>query len=366
MSAPVIVTKWFGVFLCGEGHVRKYTLFEKGPKAIAEKLARVQRGDILPEEEQYAGRGVKVADARLSKLARPIVFDSSFIKAEAYGFTQELMQQVMVELGKLRTREPLSPDKGIVQAIRATDDLIETINIMSERIHEWYGLHFPELADYAADERYASLIARLGTREEVLKELQVELESVGAELKEEDVVIIRQFASSLFDLYTMKAALDAYIQKEMQANAPNLTALLSANLGARLISLAGGLHRLATLPAGTVQLLGAEKAMFMHLRSHKSPPKHGIIFQHPYIHKAPYWQRGKIARTIGAKAAIAARVDAFQGEFIGDKLQADLLKRVEEIKKKYPDPPKKERGPQPGNTSGRRPLPRGQYRRPSE
>lgn len=366
MSAPVIVTKWFGVFLCGEGQVRKYALFEKDPKEIAKKLAAVQRGEILPEETQFAGRGVHMADARLSKLGRPVVFDSAFVKAEDYGFSQELMQKVMVELGKLRTREPVSPDKGIVQAIRATDDLIETINIMSERIHEWYGLHFPELADYAADERYAGLIARLGTREEVLKELQVELESVGAEFNEEDIGIIRQFASALFDLYGIKSALDAYIQKQMQATAPNLTALLSANLGARLISLAGGLHRLATLPSSTVQLLGAEKAMFMHLRSHKAPPKHGIIFQHPAIYKAPYWQRGKVARTLGAKAAIAARVDAWKGEFIGDRLVAELERRVEEIKRKYPEPPKREARGRPSGPSGGRPPRRGQYRRSSE
>ena len=86
-------------------------------------------------------------------------------------------------------------------------------------------------------------------------------------------------------------------------HAPNLTKLLSANLGARLISLAGSLGRLAKLPSSTVQLLGAEKAMFMHLRSGKAPPKHGIIFQHPAIYKAPYWQRGKVSRSLASKAS---------------------------------------------------------------
>jgi nucleolar protein 56 len=132
----------------------------------------------------------------------------------------------------------------------------------------------------------------------------------------------------------------------MQETAPNLTTLLSANLGARLISLAGGLQRLATLPSSTVQLLGAEKAMFMHLRSGKAPPKHGIIFQHPAVHRAPYWHRGKIARSLAAKAAIAAKVDYFEGEYIGVRLKAEFEARVEEIARKYPEPPKRPRGRQ--------------------
>jgi nucleolar protein 56 len=160
----------------------------------------------------------------------------------------------------------------------------------------------------------------------------------------EDVSVVQDLALSLAELYETKAKLEVYVQKRMEETAPNLTALLTANLGARLISLAGGLGRLATLPSSTVQLLGAEKAMFLHLRSGKAPPKHGIIFQHPAVHRAPYWQRGKVSRTLGAKATIAARVDFYKGEFIGERLKAEMEKRVEEIKQKYPEPPKKGRG----------------------
>ena len=258
---------------------------------------------------------MKVADVRLKKLGKPTVFDSSFIRPDAYGIEPGFMQKVMVELGKVRTREPLSEDKCIAQAIRAQDDIIETINLMNERMHEWYGLHFPELADYALDERYVELIAKYGDRDKVLEELQVELESVGSEMAEEDIDIIRSVAGTLFELYQRKAELDHYISEGMQKVAPNMTALLSANLAARLISLSGGLARLAKLPASTVQLLGAEKAMFMHLRSGKRPPKHGIIFQHPWINRAPYWQRGKVARSLGGKISIACKVDYLQGRF---------------------------------------------------
>jgi nucleolar protein 56 len=87
--------------------------------------------------------------------------------------------------------------------------------------------------------------------------------------------------------------------------------------------------------------LGAEKALFLHLKTGKNPPKHGIIFQHPMVNKAPYWQRGKVARTLGGKISIAVKVDFFKGEFMGDKLVADMEARVKEIREKYPNPPRR-------------------------
>jgi nucleolar protein 56 len=221
------------------------------------------------------------------------------------------------------------------------DDTIEMINLMSERLHEWYGLHFPELADYANEERYVRLIAEKGAREGILDALDLQIESVGSELEEKDLEVVQGFASSLLPLYDEKKRLEDYIADRMQEAAPNLTSIVGASLGARLISIAGGLKRLSQMPAGTVQLLGAEKALFAHLRQGKRPPKHGVIFQHPTVHRAQYWQRGKISRTMGGKLSIASKVDYFKGEFVGDKLNEDLAKRVEEIIKKYPDPPKR-------------------------
>jgi rRNA biogenesis protein Nop56/Nop58 len=127
----------------------------------------------------------------------------------------------------------------------------------------------------------------------------------------------------------------------MKEVAPNITALVGPTLGARLLSLAGSLEDLAKMPASTIQVLGAEKALFRALRKKGRPPKHGVIFQYPDIHTSPRWQRGKIARALAAKLAIAARVDQFSGRFIGDKLNEELKKRIEEIKTKYAQPPPK-------------------------
>jgi len=105
------------------------------------------------------------------------------------------------------------------------------------------------------------------------------------------------------------------------------------------------LQRLARLPSSTVQLLGAEKALFLHLRSGKNPPKHGVIFQHPWVNRSPYWQRGKVARSLGGKISIAAKVDAYKGEFFADQLKKQMERRVEEVREKYPDPPPRQQRP---------------------
>lgn len=112
------------------------------------------------------------------------------------------------------------------------------------------------------------------------------------------------------------------------------------------MSLAGGLKELAMMPASTIQVLGAEKALFRHLRTGAKPPKHGVIFQYPAINRSPWWQRGKIARALAGKLAIAARVDYFSGEYIGEELKKELEQRIQEIKEKYPNPPKRKAKPE--------------------
>ena len=125
----------------------------------------------------------------------------------------------------------------------------------------------------------------------------------------------------------------------MEEVAPNTKAVAGALLGARLIAIAGSLQNLAMRPASTIQVLGAEKALFRSLKTGARPPKHGLIFQHALLHDAKRWQRGKIARVIAGKLAIAARADAFGGRYVGDKLKADIDKRIAEIQEKYKEPP---------------------------
>jgi nucleolar protein 56 len=267
------------------------------------------------------------------------------------------MHSVSMEIAKLKVKGAVEKrDLLVAQAIQTLDDLDKTINLFMSRLREWYGIHFPELDRLLEKhETYARLVVSIGNRENFTAE-KLEKEglpkqkaeqitnaaktSMGAELSERDLAQIQALSRMVLDLYNLRESMEKYIDDVMEDVAPNIKALTGALLGARLIALAGGLTNLAKMPASTLQVLGAEKALFRSLKTGTRPPKHGIIFQHPYLHEAKKWQRGKIARALAGKLAIAARTDVFGGRCIGDELKADLEKRVEEIRQKYAEPPK--------------------------
>jgi len=126
--------------------------------------------------------------------------------------------------------------------------------------------------------------------------------------------------------------LEEQIECDMQKIAPNTSIIVGSIIGARLISIAGGLERLAVMPASTIQVLGAEKALFRFKKEGGKPPKHGVIFQHPLINRAPLKDRGKIARVLAAKIAIAVKADVFTKKDVSDILKEDLEKRLKEIR----------------------------------
>jgi nucleolar protein 56 len=182
------------------------------------------------------------------------------------------------------------------------------------------------------------------------------LREVGASLSTTDLGAIRTLAGTIEQLYVIRRELEKYVESMMQVVAPNLTVLVGPVVGARLISLAGSLRDLARRPSSTVQVFGAEKALFRSLKTGTDPPKHGVIFQVPEIYSAPYWQRGKIARALAGKVAIAARVDAFSKRNLGESIRGDLLRRIEEIRQHNPEepPPKPPRPPKKLPTTSRR------------
>jgi nucleolar protein 56 len=217
-------------------------------------------------------------------------------------------------------------------------------NLMMERLRDWYSLHFPELARMVDQGRFVELVAEYGKREAMPLET---VESVGADLEPEDLKTIQRLGTLVRDLQQHRSSLEAYLEERMREVAPSIAHLIGPVLGARLISLAGGLEELARMPASTIQLLGAEKALFRHLRKGTKPPKHGVLFQHPWVHGAPYWQRGAIARALAGKLAIAARADAYTRRFVGEELKAhveDLLEEIRRTRQKPPERPRKRKG----------------------
>jgi nucleolar protein 56 len=335
-----LVTTWFGSFLIDDEEIVEKRLFPDDKEEIAQRLIRVENWKMLREENELVKNLEEffVVERRLEKIGGTYSHEELDLpKPEDHGFDKSLLRDAMIEVAKKRLRKAVGMDDHVSQAVHTIDDLIQTSNLLSERLHDWYNLHFPELEKFVSGTKYAQIIAEHGDRESIPG---VDFEgSVGAELAEEDRETIMHFAQLLTEVNSEKKKLEDYIEANMKDLAANVSHLAGPLIGARLISLAGGLDELAKMPSSTIQLLGAEKALFRHVKEGTKPPKHGVIFQHPYLHKAPYWQRGNIARAFAGKITIAARADYYSKKFIADKLKEDLDKAIKEIRKKHKDPP---------------------------
>lgn len=237
-------------------------------------------------------------------------------------------------------------DVMIVETINALEDLEESTGKLIERLREWCTPYLPELDKLNNHQLYAKIISTETTRSNVknsslLENTNIELsDDYNIVLEDNDLNIIKSFATSLYGLYESKNTLESYIQEKIQEVAPNLYDVAGANLAAKLIAHCNGLENLAKLPSSTVQIIGAEKAVFRHLKTGEKPPKHGLIFQHPSIRGSNWWVRGKLARAVAGKISIAARKDAFMGEY-DPTLKEQLDEKVEKIKKDHPFPERK-------------------------
>jgi len=267
----------------------------------------------------------------------------------------EALRQKSIAAAEEAIRESSSrPDLHLVQAIQALDDTDKYLNITATRTSEWYGLHFPELTQMVQENvALCKLISEVGGRDSFTNEnlsgrgftdkkveaiLTARDRSKGGTISEGDLGRVRSLAALAVQLSSMRDGLNGYVESQMKKVAPNVAEVAGATIGARLMAKAGGLDRLAVLPASTIQILGAEKALFRSLRTGAKPPKHGILFQHQAVHTAPKWQRGKIARTLANKIAIAARVDYYRGAEDAS-IKASLDKRLESIRERYKEPP---------------------------
>jgi nucleolar protein 56 len=286
------------------------------------------------------------------------------VKAGFANNDQDAMQalrEFAINLSSSRVKEASEKlDLHIIQSINALDELDKIINTVGARMREWYGLHFPELDNLVQSlVAYAEIVSRAGLRENITPEIlqnagmqdkKVEIlldgakRSKGGDMTPENLAIVKRLADQVIAQSDLRRVLADHIELAMETVAPNVKELLTASVGARIIAKAGSLARLAMLPASTIQVLGAEKALFRALKTGARPPKHGILFQHPLIHSAPKWQRGKIARAIASKVAIAARIDFYRHAGKDSSIQDRLNTRLTEIREKYKEPvPEKER-----------------------
>nr|XP_019049697.1 nucleolar protein 58 [Kwoniella bestiolae CBS 10118]OCF28627.1 nucleolar protein 58 [Kwoniella bestiolae CBS 10118] len=291
-------------------------------------------------EEMLVVSDPKLAGTINKTLSIPVLSDSSTqdlyrgirqqLASLLGGVDQKDLNTMSLGLGHSLSRFKLkfSTDKVdtmVIQAIALLDDLDKEINIYSMRVKEWYGWHFPEMAKIIVDNlAYARVVKAMGFRtnasstsfELILPEdLEATIKaaaelSMGTEISDSDMAHINSLCDQVISITEYRTQLSEYLRNRMQAIAPNLTALVGELVGARLISHAGSLMNLAKHPASTVQILGAEKALFRALKTKHDTPKYGLIYHASLIGQAPQKLKGKMARMVATKAALSIRVDA--------------------------------------------------------
>jgi nucleolar protein 56 len=347
-----------------------YELFPRN--RTAERLTKILKGDLCKEEKSLLERTVKNYDYISLETNLPrstyknlrnsekLIFQTpnkagEYLRSnlayvlEQTGFieTEEEMDQYIWEVSREVTRMGLqeaaeAEDLLLIQSINALDELDETTSKLTERLREWYSIHFPELDKIKNHDLYVKLIADSGDRDSIISSGQLEDDlriesSIGAQLGDFDISMLIEYAESLKSMQQTKKSLSKYIDNKMEDLAPNLQDLLGASLGAKMIAHVGGIKRLSLLSSGTIQILGAEKALFRHLKTGERPPKHGLIYQHPEVRGAKWWYRGKVARALASKISLSVRKDVFSGDF-DPHIKESFYEKLETIKKANPFP----------------------------
>jgi len=336
---------------------------------IGKNLKKLVKKHILKDAES----DLAVADAKLGKLLKKeydlnCITNTSIqelmrnIRAQLDGFISPMVEAshlAQMSLGLAhslgRYRLKFSPDKVdtmIVQAVSLLDDVDKELNNYIMRLREWYGWHFPEISKLVTENlAYARVVKAMGDRtnaatmdmsemlpESVEKEIKWAAEiSMGTEISEEDIFNIKNLCDQVIEMSKTRDELYSYLKERMAMVAPNLTVLVGELVGARLIAHAGSLLNLAKHPSSTVQILGAEKALFRALKTKHDTPKYGLIYHASLVGGAQPKNKGKLSRMLAAKASLAIRVDALSetsDSTLGVEQRAKLESRVRNLDEK--------------------------------
>lgn len=365
-----VVETLIGVFgVTEDNEIVEAVLYPRNPDKISAALDRQSSGEVSREVadamEKLIQRGFDTFVFINRVLAETVkrkygVQVDAVGRSEADNFVRENLEALAVEHGLVEDASKvyalsqkvttLTAKKAVqraqsersvivTQAAQLLNELDKTLNVLSNKLREWYGVHFPELSRHVDNHRtYAQVVNTIGDRINIdagqLKELGLgrqakaiitsAQDSMGAPMAPDDIGEITRLASRLLSLYEYRPEVESYLASTAMEVAPNLSEVAGPVLAAKLIEKAGSLKKLAMMPSGTIQLLGAEKALFRSKKTGSKPPKHGLIFQHPYVHSKPRKLRGRSARTLASKLALAARADVFSGNPIGVELRRQL------------------------------------------
>lgn len=289
--------------------------------ALVERLDLLAAGRMTGEARQLAERFPEAETVPTTAVDWPE------LSAEEAGLLQEA---TLHRATRDVAAAAADPDRRLEHLVRGMEEARGAHLTFESRLVEWLGMFLPGIDADGDRAAITSALADSTDLNAVATSLGVA--EAAAEPGPREWAALHDWAARTLDLSKTLEAAEAAVRELAGAHLPSLSALLGPLLAAKLCVTAHGRMRLARLPAGTVQVLGAEKAFFMHLRQGIDPPKHGHIFQHPWICRSPRWTRGPIARMLAAKAVIAARVDAFGGEAWTAKEVAEVERRVGEIR----------------------------------
>jgi nucleolar protein 56 len=317
-----LVTKSvIGYFAFSEkGELLYYKLFEPKPEDVEKTMNKPIPDDFLSKLEGYEVTEGK-ADKIMKERVRGYAISLGFVKSDEEF--NNFLSRLALLISKKRMKSAIGRDRLIIQASCALDDMTKIVNLLFERIEEWYSLHYPELK---FTQKNLDDVLKYGRRDD----FPGFKESVGIELTESDEVMLLDYAKMVKLVSDEKNKLEKYIKSSMKEIAPNLSSLIDTLLAARLLSLAGSLEKLSRMTASTIQLLGAEKALFRHLRKKGKSPKYGILYNDSRIQNAEEGKRGKIARIISSKLMLAARLDFYSGRY-EEKLKKELEEDIKNI-----------------------------------
>ena len=278
----------------------------------------LSKGEILDSEKKLQEAHPKAKKVEDLKILCRILEHFKDNKYDFYDINLNNTKKII----SLSVKEDLL----IIQAVKTIEDLDKIANGLCKRLREWYSLYFPESSERIDDnETFVNTILEKD-KKTLMREYSIEL-SMGKDLDDFDLNEMIRFAKKVQSIYEERRSLEEYISKVMKKICPNMHAISGTNIGAKLIAKAGSIEKMVFMPASTIQLLGAEEALFRHIKTGARPPKYGILLQHPIVSKAKKSDKGKVAKAIADKITIAIKVDFFKGEFVGDKLKKDLEKR---------------------------------------
>ncbi|GEM_PF-684969 len=258
----------------------------------------------------------------------------------------EEMRKNLISAAKKKVQEKYGArDVHIIKSVNLLGDLDGTANLLTEQLREWYSVHFPELGSQVADNMsYLKMVHYIGKKsnftgekisqyledkERVGEIVSASKSSIGSDVAPEDLEQMRSLALNCLNLLEEREAISKYIEKAMEKEMPAFSAIAGPTIGAKILAKIGSKSKLAFLPASTIQIVGAEKALFLHIKMGVKGPKFGYLYQHPLVKAASYENKGRMARSIAAKLSIAAKMDYF-----GSKGNADEMKKQLEIRAK--------------------------------